>query len=73
MEQLGSNKSKPEFLPLINPSGKFGKSNFEKEQASVIQEKKEIELSDLDWEDRERVLRLMFSKMNTGQPASHWR
>lgn len=30
-------------------------------------------MSDLDWEDRERVLRLMFSKMNTGQPASHWR
>jgi len=30
-------------------------------------------LADLDWEDRERVLRLMFSKMNTGQPASNWR
>jgi hypothetical protein len=29
-------------------------------------EKKQIELVDLDWEDRERVLRLMFSKMNTG-------
>ena len=27
----------------------------------------------MDWEDRERVLRLMFSKMNTGQPASNWR
>jgi len=25
-----------------------------------------VELSDLDWEDRERVLRLMFSKMNSG-------
>lgn len=30
-------------------------------------------MADLDWEDRERVLRLMFSKMNTGQPASNWR
>jgi hypothetical protein len=28
---------------------------------------------DLDWEDRERVLRLMFSKMNSGQPPSNWR
>jgi len=23
-------------------------------------------LNDLDWEDRERVLRLLFSKINTG-------
>jgi hypothetical protein len=32
-----------------------------------------VELSDLDWEDRERILRLLFSKMNTGQSASDWR
>ena len=38
-----------------------------------MNEKKSIELPDLDWEDRERVLRLMFSKMNSGQPASNWR
>ena len=30
-------------------------------------------LNDLDWEDRERVLRLLFSKMNAGVPASNWR
>lgn len=28
---------------------------------------------DLDWEDRERVLRLMFSKMNSGQAPANWR
>ena len=39
----------------------------------LANEKKQVELSDLDWEDRERVLRLMFSKMNGGQPASNWR
>ena len=32
-----------------------------------------VDLNDLDWEDRERVLRLLFSKMNAGVPASHWR
>ena len=32
-----------------------------------------MELSDLDWEDRERILRLLFSKLNTGQSASDWR
>lgn len=32
----------------------------------MLNEKKTVELADLDWEDRERVLRLMFSKMNTG-------
>lgn len=37
-------------------------SNF---NASVYKEKK-IRLNDLDWEDRERVLRLLFSKMNSG-------
>ena len=29
-----------------------------------------VDLNDLDWEDRERVLRLLFSKMNTGMPAN---
>ena len=33
----------------------------------------EVPLNKLDWEDRERVLRLMFSKMNSGQPPSNWR
>jgi hypothetical protein len=32
-----------------------------------------IELNDLDWEDRETVLRLLFSKMNAGEAASNWR
>lgn len=32
-----------------------------------------VELSDLDWEDRERVLRLLFSKMNAGVPPQNWR
>ena len=30
-----------------------------------------VDLNDLEWEDRERVLRLLFSKMNTGvQPTA---
>lgn len=32
-----------------------------------------MELGDLDWEDRETILRLLFSKMNTGEPATNWR
>ncbi len=32
-----------------------------------------VELQDLDWEDRETVLRLLFSKMNTGEAATNWR
>ncbi|CDW85089.1 UNKNOWN [Stylonychia lemnae] len=72
---LVSQPQQPQFLPLIDPQGKFGKSNFERDQRSsqVLNEKRQVELADLDWEDRERVLRLMFSKMNTGQPASNWR
>jgi len=70
----------PEFLPLINPSSKYSKkANFEKSQqqqsASLLSANKRVtvELADLDWEDRETVLRLLFSKMNTGEPASCWR
>ncbi len=29
-----------------------------------------VDLNDLDWEDRERVLRLLFSKMNAGVPVA---
>jgi hypothetical protein len=29
-----------------------------------------VDLNDLEWEDRERVLRLLFSKMNTGVNTS---
>jgi hypothetical protein len=32
-----------------------------------------VDLNDLDWEDRERVLRLLFSKMNAGIPSSQVR
>ena len=30
-------------------------------------------MNDLDWADRETVLRLLFSKMNTGEAATNWR
>jgi len=29
-----------------------------------------VDLNDLDWEDRERVLRLLFSKMHAGVPGN---
>lgn len=41
--------------------------------SNVTQTKITVELADLDWEDRERILRLLFSKMNTGQSSSDWR
>lgn len=67
----------PDFLPLIEPGSKFDKKkNFESQhqQSSGMEQRKiTVELTDLDWEDRETVLRLLFSKMNTGEPASNWR
>jgi hypothetical protein len=41
--------------------------------SNMASQKITVELGDLDWEDRERILRLLFSKMNTGQSAAHWR
>lgn len=65
---------------MINPSSKYSKkANFEKSQqqqsASMLSANKRVtvELADLDWEDRETVLRLLFSKMNTGEAATNWR
>jgi len=46
---------------------------MEKEEKDKESDKITVELADLDWEDRERILRLLFSKMNTGQSASNWR
>ena len=46
---------------------------LQQDQASQLAQKITVELGDLDWEDRERILRLLFSKMNTGQSASDWR
>lgn len=31
IEASGQGLKQPEFLPLIDPNGKFGKSNFEKD------------------------------------------
>jgi len=65
MENQPTFHKSPEFLPLLDP--KLEKKNLDKSQSqSIAPEKKQVELADLDWEDRERVLRLMFSKMNTG-------
>eukprot|EP00831_Metopus_contortus_P028169 TRINITY_DN23483_c0_g1_i6.p1 TRINITY_DN23483_c0_g1~~TRINITY_DN23483_c0_g1_i6.p1 ORF type:complete len:159 (+),score=52.21 TRINITY_DN23483_c0_g1_i6:76-552(+) len=32
-----------------------------------------VDLCELEWEDRERVLRLLFAKMNAGIPPALWR
>jgi hypothetical protein len=38
--------------------------------ANNKQYNEKVDLNDLDWEDRERVLRLLFSKMNAGVPTN---
>jgi len=71
-----ANQQQQQFLPLIDPKSKFSKSSYEKQQQSQIGEKAaaaEVGLNALDWEDRERILRLMFSKMNSGQAPTNWR
>lgn len=45
-----------------------GSSTQQENQQKSYAEK--VDLNDLDWEDRERVLRLLFSKMNAGVPAN---
>lgn len=52
-------EGKPKRLPSLNQK-KLGITD-------------KVELNDLDWEDRERVLRLLFSKMNMGIAPANWR
>lgn len=40
------------------------------DQANKTSYAEKVDLNDLDWEDRERVLRLLFSKMNAGVPSN---
>jgi hypothetical protein len=48
--------------------GAEGKPDGEQQDdAKPFSEK--VDLNDLEWEDRERVLRLLFSKMNAGVPT----
>mmetsp|Transcript_5618 Transcript_5618/g.4828 ORF Transcript_5618/g.4828 Transcript_5618/m.4828 type:complete len:229 (+) Transcript_5618:125-811(+) len=63
-------------LPDINKSR--SKQSFNRSGSSLfggasLNKNLSIKLKDLDWEDRERVLRLLFSKMNSGMPCSNWR
>mmetsp|Transcript_36365 Transcript_36365/g.41462 ORF Transcript_36365/g.41462 Transcript_36365/m.41462 type:complete len:474 (+) Transcript_36365:125-1546(+) len=51
-------------LPHINGPGEGGGTKLYSDK---------VDLNDLDLEDRERVLRLLFSKMNAGVPAPNWR
>lgn len=63
--------NKESSLPDINKSQSrqsFSKSNSYLFAGSSIEKNIKIRLKDLDWEDRERVLRLLFSKMNSGLP-----
>ena len=63
MRYAGSNDSSV----LAAGSGGQSKLNADGEQKQYSDK---VDLNDLDWEDRERVLRLLFSKMNAGVPAN---
>lgn len=49
-----------------------GQTNTEEKEAQAQKPfSDKVDLNDLEWEDRERVLRLLFSKMNTGAANSN--
>ena len=68
---------KESSLPELNRSNSKH-SQFQRSEHSgftnrMYPQEIKIKLTDLDWEDRERVLRLLFSKMNSGVPCTNWR
>lgn len=60
-------ENKDETLPDIRGSS-FNKSGSSLFNESMRNKNIKINLKDLDWMDRESVLRLLFSKMNSGLP-----
>lgn len=53
-------------------AGSMGQTVGSQDQTKSYADK--VDLNDLDWEDRERVLRLLFSKINAGvHPSRHWK
>lgn len=69
-------QNKDSSLPDINRSNSR-RSQYNRSENSYnpdnLNQNLKIKLNDLDWEDRERVLRLLFSKMNSGIPCTNWR
>ena len=70
-------QAKESSLPELNKSSSrpsaYQRSENSLFGASGMAKEIKVALKDLDWEDRERVLRLLFSKMNSGVPCSNWR
>jgi hypothetical protein len=62
--QLQKTNNKGGAMQNMNTDGMM--NYMQNDQQSEQLQKITVELSDLDWEDRERILRLLFSKMNTG-------
>ena len=50
--------------PMNMPHGGSSSQSAQMDPAKAFSDK--VDLNDLEWEDRERVLRLLFSKMNAG-------
>ena len=68
-------------MPGASQNGSVGQNQFTQQSNMSIDGKNDrqntaknladkVDLNDLEWEDRERVLRLLFSKMNAGNPTS---
>jgi hypothetical protein len=76
LESLEQVKHEAKTKKVANPS--MSLPDMEASEQSVLNTtnrggEPKIKLKDLDWEDRERILRLLFSKMNSGQTATNWR
>jgi len=69
-EEIRKKVNQEKKLKKSTPEGGAGsddKPDGEQDDAKPFSDK--VDLNDLEWEDRERVLRLLFSKMNAGVPT----
>eukprot|EP01017_Pseudomicrothorax_dubius_P003474 TRINITY_DN10504_c0_g1_i1.p1 TRINITY_DN10504_c0_g1~~TRINITY_DN10504_c0_g1_i1.p1 ORF type:complete len:439 (-),score=135.84 TRINITY_DN10504_c0_g1_i1:162-1478(-) len=65
--KIGGGGNQPLRLPdIAKTSGSYS------EVASKLGKEK-VDIAELDWEDRERVLRILFSKINSGTHPMPWR
>ena len=59
---MAQERRQARYNPLAAARGEQQQPN--NQESKTYAEK--VDLNDLDWEDRERVLRLLFSKINAG-------
>lgn len=72
-DEIRKQKMKDRKVKLPELMGGGGSMRNNKTEPNLHKINDKIAFKNLDWEDREKILRILFSKMNSGKNSTHWR